>query len=115
VPHSRIIGVSQSIVTTSGHAEMRVLRRLADLRTDLDDMHVSASLSDVRANRPYSAFCNCLHHVQNVCLSHNATGTTHFTGDAGYWSRGGLGAHHAEIDFAEQLIADHGLSFADRA
>jgi len=26
-----------------------------------------------------------------------------------------LGAHHAEIDFTEQLITDHDLSFADRA
>jgi hypothetical protein len=65
--------------------------------------------------RADSAFCNCLHHVQIVCLSRNATGTTHFTRDVSYWSRGGLGAHHAEIDFAEQLITDHGLSFADRA
>jgi hypothetical protein len=26
-----------------------------------------------------------------------------------------LGAHYAEIDFAQHLITDHGLSFADRA
>jgi hypothetical protein len=60
-------------------------------------------------------FCNCLHHVQIVCLSCNTTGTTHFTGGASNWSRGSLGAHHAEIDFTEQLITDHDLSFADRA